>query len=165
MWKIKKHFEKYSTQEEIAKFLLETGLNVKDGRIYCNDVLMSPSRIARTLDVDRKTVDAAIETIEESEELSKIYRNLEATAFFGNVAPELDAGVIEIAPSSPEEPGLISSVTTILADLDVVVRQCITREIEFHEDPTLIIITDSPVPGEALKKIREIEEVESVKIS
>ncbi len=164
MWRIEKYFEEYSSQKKVAKFLLETGLSVKDGEIYCNDILMSPLRISRVIDVDRRTVKATIETIENNEFLKKVYSNLETTAFFGKVAHEIDAGLIEIIPNTPENSGLISEVTGILAERNVVVRQCITQEIEFHEEPKVFIITDSSVPLEALKGIKEVDSVESVMI-
>ncbi len=164
MWRIERYFEEYSSQKKVAKFLLETGLSVKDGEIYCNDILMSPLRISRVIDVDRRTVKATIDTIENNEFLRKVYGNLETTAFFGKVAQEIDAGLIEIVPTSAENSGLISEVTGILAKMDVVVRQCITQEIEFHEEPKVFIITDSSVPFEALKGIRNVESVKSVMI-
>ncbi|MBS3815958.1 MAG: hypothetical protein KGY76_00145 [Candidatus Thermoplasmatota archaeon] len=164
MWRIKKHFQNYSSQQKVAKFLLETGLKVKDGKIYCNEILMSPVRISRVLDVDRRTVNATIKTIQENEELYNIYSNLKTTAFFGEVAREIDAGLIEIIPTSAEEPGIIAGVTQILADLDVIVRQCITREIEFHEKAKIFITTDTSVPMEAVERIKEIKGVKSVTI-
>ncbi|MEF8874847.1 MAG: hypothetical protein V5A88_09310 [Candidatus Thermoplasmatota archaeon] len=164
MWRIQKYFQRYSSQEKVAKFLLETGLSVKDGEIYCNEILMSPVRISRAIGVDRRTVKATIDRIEENEELSEIYGNLKATAYFGDVAQEIDAGLIEIIPVSADEPGIIAGVTRILADLDVVVRQCITREIEFHEEGKIFMITDTSVPMEAVEKIKEVDGVKSVTI-
>jgi len=114
--------------------------------------------------VDRRTVKSTIKRIENNEELSKIYENLKATAYFGDVAQEIDAGVIEIIPVSAEEPGIIAGVTNILAELDVVVRQCITREIEFHEEGKIFMITDKSVPMKAVEKINEVNGVKSVTI-
>ena len=162
MLKIKEYFSKYSSQKKIAKFLLETGLSVKDGEIYCNGIQMSPLRISRVLDVDRRTVNSTIETIEEHDELNKIFQNLKATAFYGEVVKEIDAGMIEIVPTDPHGVGILAGVTSIIADHGVSVRQCITEDPEFTEEPKLFVITEDTIPMDTLEDIREVEGVERV---
>ncbi|MEF8873855.1 MAG: amino acid-binding ACT domain protein [Candidatus Thermoplasmatota archaeon] len=162
MWEIRKHFEDYSAQQRIAKFFLETGLSVKDGEIYCNGVKMSPSQIGRVLDVDRRTVGATVETIEDSEELSKIFSELKATAFFKEVARDIDAGLIEIIPEDPHGVGILAQVATKIADIGISIRQCITEDPEFTEEAKLYVITESSVPAEVVEDIKKVEGVESV---
>ncbi len=162
MLEIKEYFSKYSSQKKIAKFLLETGLSVKDGEIYCNGIQMSPLRISRVLDVDRRTVNSTIETIEEHDDLNKIFKNLKATAFYGEVVKEIDAGMIEIVPTDPHGVGILAGVTSIIADHGVSVRQCITEDPEFTEEPKLFVITEDNIPMDTLEKIREVDGVERV---
>ncbi len=162
MFQIKKYFKEYSAQERIARFLLESGLRVENGDIKCNGVVMSPLRIARSLDVDRRTVNAAVKTIENSEELSTIYSNLQATAFLKDLAPKIDAGLIEIIPDDPHGVGILAGVTGKIADHDVSVRQCITEDPEFAEEAKLYIITESPVPMDAVDEIKNVDGVKSV---
>ena len=162
MLQIKEYFKNYASQQRVAKFLLETGLSVEDGQIYCNGIQMSPLRISRVLDVDRRTVNATINTIEENEELRKIFSNLKATAFYGEVVKEIDAGMIEIVPIDPHGVGILAGVTSIIAEYGVSVRQCITEDPEFTEEPKLFVITEDKIPMSTLEKIREIEGVERV---
>ncbi len=162
MLEIKEYFSKYSSQKKIAKFLLETGLSVNDGEIYCNGIQMSPLRISRVLDVDRRTVNSTIETIEEHDDLNKIFKNLKATAFYGEVVKEIDAGMIEIVPTDPHGVGILAGVTSIIADHGVSVRQCITEDPEFTEEPKLFVITEDNIPMDTLEKIREVDGVERV---
>ncbi len=162
MWEIKEHFKDHSVQQQVVKFFLETGLSVKNGKIYCNEVEMSPSRIGRVLDVDRRTVGAAVNTIENSEELSQIFSDLKATAFFKEVARDMDAGLIEIIPDDPHGVGILARVATKISDFGISIRQCITEDPEFTEEPKLYVITESPIPGEVVDDIKEEEGVESV---
>ncbi len=164
MWEIKKHFEDYSAQQRTAKFFLETGLSVKDGEVHCNAVQMSPSRIGRVLDVDRRTVGATIETIEDSEELSTIFSKLRATAFYKEVARDIDAGMIEIIPEDPHGVGILAGVATKISEKDISIRQCITEDPEFTEEAKLYVITESTVPGELVDDIKKVKGVESVVI-
>jgi len=162
MWEIKKHFKDHSVQQQIVKFFLETGLSVKNGKIYCNEVEMSPSRIGRVLDVDRRTVGAAVNTIESSEKLSQIFSELKATAFLKDVARNIDAGLIEIIPDDPHGIGILAGVATKISDFGISIRQCITEDPEFTEEPKLYVITESPVPGDVVDDIKQEDGVESV---
>ncbi len=162
MWEIKKHFKNYSAQQRTAKFFLESGLSVKDDNVYCNGVKMSSSRIGRVLDVDRRTVDATINTIQNNEELSKIFENLRATAFFKEVARDIDAGLIEIIPYDPHGVGILSGVTNKISEMEISIRQCITEDPEFTEEPKLYIITESSVPMDAVDDIKKVPGVKSV---
>ncbi len=164
MLPIREYFKNNPAQEKVAKFLLETGLSVKNGDIYCNGVKMSPARIGRTLDIDRRTVNKAIETIEKNEELNRIFQNLEATAFYGDVAPKIDAGMIEIIPDDPHGVGILAGVSEIIAELGLSIRQSITEDPEFTEEARLFVITESKVPMEAVEKINQVEGVKSVTI-
>ncbi|MFW6305636.1 MAG: hypothetical protein ACOC1V_07650 [Candidatus Saliniplasma sp.] len=162
MWEIKKHFKNYSAQQRTAKFFLESGLSVKNNNVYCNGVQMSSSRIGRVLDVDRRTVDATINTIENNEELSKIFKNLRATAFFKEVARDIDAGLIEIIPDDPHGVGILSGVTNKISELGISIRQCITEDPELTEDAKLYVITESRVPMDAVDDIKKVPGVKSV---
>jgi len=162
MWEIKKHFEDSSAQKRTAKFLLETGLSVDDGEIYCNGVKMSPLRIGRVLGVDRRTVRATANTIEENEELSQLFSKLRATAFFREVARDTDAGLIEIIPEDPQGVGILAGVTDKIADMGISIRQCITEDPEFAEEAKLYVITESPIPGEGVDDIKGSDGVERV---
>lgn len=162
MLEIREYFEENPAQERVAKFFLETGLSVRDGEVYCNEVKMSPSRIGRVLDVDRRTVGAAVETIESSEELSRIFSKLKATTFFKDVAREIDAGLIEIIPEDPHGVGILAQVAKEISDFGISIRQCITEDPEFTEEAKLYVITESSVPGEVVDDIKKVEGVESV---
>lgn len=164
MWQIREHFKEYSAQGRIAKFLLKSGLRVDDGEIECNGVSMSPLRIARELGVDRRTVNATVETIENSDELSTIFSNLKSTAFLKELVPKIDAGMIEIIPDDPHGVGILAGVTQKIADFDISVRQCITEDPEFVEEAKLYVITESSVPMKALDEIKEVGGVKSVVI-
>lgn len=157
-------FREYTGQTKVVRFLLETGLSVKDGGIYCNGVKMSPSRIGRTLDIDRRTVVSTIDTIENDEELSKVFSNLRAAAFYKDVAPDIGAGLIEIIPTDPHVTGILAGISRIIADYDISIRQSITEDPEFKDKAKLFVITESPVPVEALKDMMKIRGVLSVTI-
>ncbi len=125
---------------------------------------MSPLRIGRELGIDRRTVGSTIDIIEETEELSEIFKNLRATAFFKDVAMNMDMGLIEIIPDDPHGVGILAGVTEKIADLGLSIRQCITDDPEFMEEPKLYVITESPVPMDAVEEIKEVRGIKSVTV-
>lgn len=165
MWQpIKKHFKEHPAQEKVARLLLETGLNVKNNKIYCNQIEIPPVRIAKVVGVDRRAVNATIDTIEKTPELNNVFSNLQSTAFLKNVAPAIGSGLIEIIPNDASDKGIVAQVTRIIADSKISVRQSITDDPEFCEQAKLYIITETKIPLKAVEKIKEIKSIKSITI-
>lgn len=162
MLRIREYFKKDDLQKDVAKFLLESGLSIEKGEIYCDGAKIPKENIAGCLDLERFVVDDTIELIEEHIDLKEIFRNLRATAYFGRIAEQIDAGVIEITPKDPHGIGILAGVTKIIADYDISIRQCLTEDSELKEDPKLIVITEDTIPIEALEKIRTVDGVRRV---
>jgi hypothetical protein len=56
-------------------------------------------------------------------------------------------------------------VTTLIADWDISIRQTISEDPEFTDDPKLYVITDEPLPGDLLNELVAMEFVRSVELS
>jgi len=77
---------------------------------------------------------------------------------------EIGFGVLVISAYDPEEPGIIASVSRVISDFDINIRQAIVDDPEFSEEPKLYIITEEPLPGEILPKIKELKNIKSITI-
>ena len=164
MLRIKEYFREDESKRKVAKFLLESGLSIKDGHIFCNGIFISKKSVSDHLDLEEKVIEETINFIEDHIDLKGIFKNLRSTAYFGKIAEQIDAGVIEITPGDPHGVGILAGVTKIIADYDISIRQCLTEDSELKEDPKLIVITEDTIPIEALKKIRGVEGVEKVEL-
>ena len=163
MWKqFVKYFNKYPKRKKLARKLLEYGLKIRDDRIYCGEIELSDSKIARAFDMDRRIIVETIQTINENEELRKIFSKLMPTCNLKDVAPEMDWGVIEIIPSNASKPGILANVSKIIADAKISIRQSIVDDFEFTEEPRLFIVTETQVPGTLIQKFRAIDGVKGV---
>ncbi|MFW6196552.1 MAG: hypothetical protein ACOC5D_04365 [Thermoplasmatota archaeon] len=162
MLRIKEYFKNDKLKKKVAKFFLESGFCIEKGEIYCNGARIPIESFVECLDVEEWVVEDTIDLIEEHIDLKEIFRNLRATAYFGTIAEQIDAGVIEITPSDPHGIGILAGVTKIISEYDISVRQCLTEDSELKEDPKLIVITEDTIPIEALEKIREVNGVERV---
>ena len=165
MWRqIAKYFNRYPKQRKLAQKFLEYGLKIKENKIYCGDIELSDSKIARAFDLDRRVITSTIQTINEKKELKKVFTKLTPTCHLKDVAPNMNWGVIEIIPEDPSIPGIVASVATIVANAKLSIRQSIVDDFEFSEEPRLFIVTEKQVPGILVPKIRDVKGVKAVVI-
>jgi len=165
MWRqIAKYFNAYPKRRKLAQKLIEYGLRVKDNKIYCGEIELSDSKIARALDIDRRIIISTIKSIEKKEVLKKVFSKLRPTCHLKDVASGMRWGVIEIIPEDPSMPGLLAKVATVVAEAKISVRQAIVDDFELSEEPRLFIVVERQVPGSLIPKIRSIRGVKAVVI-
>ena len=163
MWKkIARYFNRYPKRKKLAKKLLEYGLKVNKNKIYCGEIELSDSKIARAFNLDRRIITDTIKTISAKSDLKKIFSGLKPTCHLKDVAPQMNWGVIEIIPEDPSAPGILADVATIIADNKISVRQAIVDDFELSEEPRLFIVTEKQVPGILIPKIRKVDGVKAV---
>jgi predicted regulator of amino acid metabolism with ACT domain len=160
---IMEKFEGSPSQQAVIRLLLERGFSVNDdGRVVSGGIEIPNTGIAREIGVDRRVVDSTTDAILEDEELRRIFQNISAIPSLMDLAPVLDLTVLTIEVVAADERGIVAKVTGLLADRDVGIRQVISDDPEFSDDPKLYIITDDPVPGDLLVAIRDLPFVRKV---
>ena len=165
MWKdISKYFKEYPKRKKIAQKMLEYGLKVKNNRIYCGEIELSDSKIARALNIDRRSITATINTILKEPDLNDIFSKLLPTCHLKDVASKMNWGVIEIIPEDPSLPGILADVATIIANNKISIRQTIVDDFELTEEPRLFIVTEKQIPGSIIPKIRKAKGVKALLI-
>lgn len=166
MWKsIAKKFEEAPAKLKVARLLIENGLRIgEDGRVYCGDVEIPDTKIARVLDVDRRVVRETIKYIMSDEVLRKVFTRLKpAGALLRDVAALFGYGVLEIR-ADPSAVGIIAGVAQALAKAGISIRQIHAEDPDLNPDPKLIVITERAVPGEVIQEILKVPNVKSVTI-
>ncbi|MGD1061164.1 MAG: ACT domain-containing protein [Methanomassiliicoccales archaeon] len=163
MWStLSKHFGRYPSQGRVARMLLELGLKVKDGDIFCGEIKLADSAVGRAAGVDRRIVRATVETIQSSEELMSVFGRLTPTALLKDVAPVMGWSAIEIVPTNAATPGIIADVTGVIARAGISIRQAIVSDPDLSSEPRLYVITNAEVPPELIPEIRSCRGVKSV---
>jgi len=166
MWKsIAKKFEEAPAKLKVARLLIENGLRIgEDGRVYCGDVEIPDTKIARVLDVDRRVVRETIKYVMSDEILRKVFTRLKpAGALLRDVAALFGYGVLEIR-ADPSAVGIIAGVAQALAKAGISIRQIHAEDPDLNPDPKLIVITERAVPGEVIQEILKVPNVKSVTI-
>ena len=165
MWdKIANYFEKYPSQAKVARYLLRYGLRIDRDHVFCGDVQIADSSLARAAGVDRRVVKSTIETIKADPTLLKFFSQLQPTNHLKNAASAMGWSAIEIVPMNAHEPGIIASITEILARSQISVRQAIVDDPMTMEEPKLFIVTESQVPSDLIPVIRASKGVKGVTI-
>ena len=166
MWQeILNKFKRFPAQEKVIRLILQRGFQVNDrGRVVSGAIEIPHAQIAKELDVDRRVVDTTAMAVREDEGLWKIFRNVRSMTFLGEVAPILGLGVIEIIPVNAAKTGLLGDVASAVARTGLSIRQAVSDDPYFVEDPKLTIITEGKIPGDLVGLLMEIDGVRRVTV-
>lgn len=161
--KIQDIFSSNPAQLKVARVLYKYGFSVREnGDVVCGNIRVPSVQIAEEAGVDRRAVDSTAKTIFENEDLREIFTNLRPVPYLKGVARQMGLGVIEILPTDATQSGIISEVTDVISSHGVTVRQSITDDPYFTDQPKLTIITEDVVSGDIIEELRELPSVESL---
>lgn len=161
---IEDFFEHARGRKLVATEFLRLGLKVDGrGKIYVGNIEIPPAKIGRALGVDRRVVIETAKAIANDDKLLQIFYRLEPRAFIGKAAKELGFDTIEIR-ADPKKKGIVATVTKILADGGILIRQVISDDPDLFPDPVLTIIIDGKLNAKVIKKIKELEFAKEVLI-
>jgi hypothetical protein len=162
---IMEKFEGSPSQQAVIRLLLERGFSVNDeGRVVSGGIEIPNTGIAREIDVDRRVVDATTDAILADPELKRIFQNISAIPSLMDLAPVLDLTVLTVHVTDADQPGIVATVTGLISDADISIRQTISEDPEFTDEPVLYLITDDPLPGELINEIRALPYVSKIEI-
>ena len=151
-------FEGSPSQQAVIRLLLERGFSVNDdGRVVSGGIEIPNTGIAREIGVDRRVVDSTTDAILDDEELRRIFQNISQVPSLMDLAPVLDLTVLSIAVHDADDVGIVATVTGLLAEHDVSIRQTISEDPEFTDEPKLHIVTDHDLPGDLINDLRNLQ--------
>jgi predicted regulator of amino acid metabolism with ACT domain len=165
MWRhISDKLRDYPGRQKVAKALVELGLSVRNGTtIYCGGIELSDVKIARFLDLDRRTVRETTELIRSDPVLKSLFEKTRpAGPFLGDVARFLGYSVIEIY-ADPHTVGIIAQVAGLIAQENIAIRQAVADDPDLTPDPKLTLVVERQPSGTILQRMLKIPGV--VKLS
>lgn len=165
MWRqISDRLKEYPGRQKVARALVELGLSVREGpKIYCGGIELSDVKIARYLDVDRRTVRDTAQLIVSDPVLKSVFERIRpAGPFLADAAKFLGYSVIEIF-ADPHTVGIVAQATTLIAQDNVAIRQAVADDPDLTPEPKLTLVVEREPSGVTLQRMLKIPGV--VKIS
>ena len=140
---IMRKFEDSPSQQAVIRLLLERGFSVNDqGRV----------------------VDATTDAILADEELRRIFQNISAIPSLMDLAPVLDLTVLTVRVTEADRHGIVAAVTEVLADREISIRQTVSEDPEFTDEPKLYLVADQELDGEVINEIRSLPFVRKLEL-
>ncbi|MFB6086977.1 MAG: amino acid-binding protein [Haloarculaceae archaeon] len=163
---IMQKFEGSPGQQAVIRLLLERGFSVNDaGRVVSGGIEIPDTQIAEEVGVDRRVVDSTTDAILDDQQLRRIFQNISQIPSLMDLAPVLDLTVLTVAVEDADESGIIADVTGRIADRDISIRQAISEDPEFTDEPRLHLVTDETLPGDLITDLMELPFVRTVELS
>ena len=154
------------SQRAVVELLLERGFAVDDdGKVASGGIAIPDTQVAEELDVDRRVVQSTTETILADDELREIFRNISSIPSLKDVAPVLGLNVVTVHVRDASESGVIAAITDVIAEHDVAIRQAVSDDPYFTDEPSFTVVVDGSVPEGLLTAIRDLPFVEGVDLA
>jgi len=166
MWKkVAECLKGYPERLAVAKILIKNGLCVREGKIYCDEIMIPAVRISRAAGVDRRTVTQTIKMIEEDPELTVIFKDIRpAGTSLREIARYLNLGVVEITPVDARMPGILARSASLIAEKGISIRQAIVDDPELTPEPKLTLIAEKKIPGDLIPKLLKVKGISKVSV-
>ena len=167
MWRtIVDHFSASPQRLKVAQAIVRHGFHVEaPGVIKCGEIRIPLKSLGKALGIDRRTVRATTEDICQSKDsdLCKFFSLLRpAGPSLEKVRQVMGYGVVTIFVESPETPGILSEVTSMIAGYGIAIRQVLAEDVAIYQDPCLKVITQDPLPGRVIETLADIKGVRKV---
>jgi len=166
MWNsISERLKHHPERLAVARALVENGLSVKSGKIFCNEIEIPIIRVARAAKVDRRTVIETLRTITHDSQLTRLFKQIRSAGLsLKEMAKDLGFGVVEITPDDPRTVGILAGTSSIIAGAGISIRQALVDDPELNPEPRLTLVTERKIPGDLIPKILEVKGVEKVSV-
>ena len=152
-------------QRAVVRLLLKRGFSVnEEGRVVSGGIEIPNTGIAREAGVDRRVVDATTDAILADPALERVFRNISAIPSLMDLAPVLGLSVLTVQVADETQSGIVAKVATAIAERDISIRQTISEDPEFTDEPKLYVITDEPLPGDLVTELQQLSFVRKLEL-
>ena len=164
MWRqIQGKFIRKKARLNVVRKMIELGISVEgEKKLMVGRMPVSDTALAMAADVDRRVVRNTVNQIFSDTDLRVIFTNVRPIGTsLAEIANKIGYGVL-VVNADPLKPGVISGISSILANYGVVIRQALADDPNFTPDAKLTLVVEGKIPSEAIEKIQSISLVKSI---
>lgn len=164
MWRqIQGKFARKKARLNVVRKMIELGISVEGKhQLKIGKMSISDSSLAEVAEVDRRVVRNTVTQIMNDKDLQIIFRNVTPIGTsLVEIADKIGYKVIEVN-ADPLKPGVISGISSILTEYDVIIRQALADDPNFTPEAKLTLVVEGRIPPEAIEKIQTLPLVNSI---
>lgn len=164
MWRqIQGKFARKKARLNVVRKMIELGISVEGKhQLKIGKMSISDSSLAKVAEVDRRVVRNTVKQIMDDKDLQIIFMNITPIGTsLVEIANKIGYKVI-VVNADPLKPGVISGISSILTEYNVVIRQALADDPNFTPEAKLTLVVEGKIPPEAIEKIQSISLVNSI---
>ena len=164
MWRqIQGKFIRKKDRLNVVRKMIELGIRVEgEKKLMVGEMPISDTALVLASDVDRRVVRNTVNQIFNDPDLLIIFTNVRPIGTsLVEIADKMGYGVL-VVNADPLKPGVISGISSILTNYNVVIRQTLADDPNFTPDAKLTLVVEGKIPTEAIEKIQSISLVKSI---
>jgi len=165
MWhQIQGKFARKKARLNVVRKMIELGISVDNKhKLKVGEMSVNDSALAEASHVDRRVVRNTVNQILSDPELKVIFTHIiPMGTSLVEIADKIGYKVLVVNVADPLKVGVISSISSILSDYDVIICQAIADDPNYTPDVKLTFVVAGKIPPEAIGKIQSISWVESI---
>jgi predicted regulator of amino acid metabolism with ACT domain len=152
---IEEYFKEYPARKKVAEALVHYGIGVRNGKVYCGEIEVPISELARVIGVNRKIIYHTIEMIERHNALRLFFEKLEPELKIEEIAPMMNWEVLEVELDENTHKEATAKILEILSREKGRLVSAHLRNL-YGETPTLSVVIDRPIQSETIARIKDV---------
>ncbi|BAB59182.1 hypothetical protein [Thermoplasma volcanium GSS1] len=160
---LSEYFKEHPIKQRIIEGLYRSGISVKEGRFFANDVEISISEIAKTFGVNRKTVYDTVKLVEGNSHLKRVMESIMPMADVSNVALLTGNQIITVYTTLGHYPTVWKDVFMAISKYGCYIREIFSRNMS-QDESFIRIIFYRPIPQKIIDQIKAIDGARNVEV-
>ncbi len=148
---------------EVVKKMIEFGISVTNGgELKIGNLSIQDTSLAESAGVDRRVVRSTVEQILADGELGPIFERIKPVGTSLVETAALFGYHVLLIAGDASQAGIISEVSSLLAENGLVIRQALADDPDMIAEPKLTLVISGDITGYVLSKLQALPSVKGL---
>ncbi|MCZ6648459.1 MAG: hypothetical protein O7B30_04370 [Thaumarchaeota archaeon] len=154
------HFTRRRSRMEVVKKMIEFGISVtRGGELKIGNLNIQDTSLAESAGVDRRVVRSTVGQILSDSELGRIFERIRPVGTSLVETAALLGYHVLLISGDAFQAGIISEVSSVLAENGLVIRQALADDPDMITEPRLTFVVSGDMTGNVLSKLQALPSV------